>query len=349
MASFDPLGRYSMRAFAPIGCLLAAIGHSTAFADAIHLSGDTMGTTYNITVVDPPGDATEASLGTEVATVLAEVNSQLSNWDPESEVSRFNAAISTDPIPVSEAFATVIRTAAKAHELSGGKFDVTLAPLIDLWGFGPRQPGEPVPDDADIEAALTNVGQARMLTLAGDTGTLAKTNPGVTVNLSAIAKGYGIDQLAAALAALGARNYLVEIGGDLVTRGLNPDGNAWAIGIERPDSAGGTIASVVRVSDMGMATSGDYRNYFEDGGVRYSHIIDPTTGRPITHGTASVSVLAPDATTADAMATALLVVGAEEGRAIAEREGLAALFITRAADGFVTTTTAGFDALVATE
>jgi FAD:protein FMN transferase len=341
---------FAMCRLAPLAFILAtAGGHGAAIAETIRLSGDTMGTTYHVTVVDPPADAGEAALGAAVTSVLAEVNGKLSNWDPESEVSRFNAAATTEPIPVSEAMAEVMRVASSAHEISNGRFDVTLAPLIDLWGFGPRQPGDPLPEDEEIEAALATVGQGEMLRLEGAPPTLAKAVPGVSVNLSAIAKGYGIDRVAAALEALGATDYLVEIGGDMMTRGRNPDGEAWSIGIERPDSGGGSIATVVAVSGYGMATSGDYRNYFEAEGVRYSHIIDPTTGRPITHGTASVTVLAANATTADALATALLVMGAEEGLAVAEREDLAAHFITRGGEGFETAYSSAFEAALATD
>jgi thiamine biosynthesis lipoprotein len=320
-----------------------------AAAETIRLSGETMGTTYHVTVADAPGEATGETLGAAIEAVLAEVNGKLSNWDPDSEVSRFNASASTDPVPVSPAFAAVMRAAEAAHTLSGGKFDVTLAPLIELWGFGPRQPDDPVPSDAAIAAALMSVGQTEKLALAEDGATLTKSAPGVTVNLSAVAKGYGIDQVAAALEAQGAARYLVEIGGDLVARGTNDRDAPWSIGIERPDARGGSVETVVPVRDMGLATSGDYRNYFEVDGVRYSHIIDPTSGRPITHGTAAVSVLAEDATTADALATALLVVGADEGLAIAEREGLAAYFVVRDGDGFASAASSAFENLVASE
>lgn len=311
--------------------------------EVLRLSGDTMGTTYNITVVDAPENVDEDTLSAAIEAMLAIVNSQMSNWDKNSEVSRFNTNTSTEPLPISAEFATVMLAASEVHSLSGGKFDVTLAPLINLWGFGPKKPGEPIPSDTEISAALTNVGQSRVLTLSESPLTLQKSTPGVSVNLSAIAKGYGVDQLAAVLRDQGIENYLVEIGGDLVAAGLNENDEAWVIGIEKPNAASQTVQLIVPVSDLGMATSGDYRNYFEKGGIRYSHIIDPTVGRPISHRTTSVTVLAENAMLADALATAMLVVGAEEGLALAEANDLAVFFISRQEDEFMTAASRAFE------
>lgn len=321
------------------GCLFDA-EHET-----LRVSGKTMGTTYHITVVDAPKGTTEDGLLDRIETVLADVNGKLSNWDPNSEVSLFNAAQSTDAVTISASFAQVLSVANDIHALSDGKFDVTLAPLIELWGFGPQKPGEPIPSDEDIAAALETVGQSTLLELNGTS--LRKARPDVTVNLSAIAKGFGVDQIAEALKTDGIDRFLVEIGGDLVTSGLNADDEPWTIGIERPDAGSRTVEEIVSLSGKGMATSGDYRNYFEEDGLRYSHIIDPTTGRPITHRTASVTVIADDAMTADAMATALLVVGRETAFAIAEKAGIAVLAIERVEGQFNTITSPAFDALTA--
>ncbi|WP_425045206.1 FAD:protein FMN transferase [Primorskyibacter sp. S87] len=299
--------------------------------EVVQLSGETMGTTYHITAIGE--DLDEASLSVSVEETLAAVNAKMSNWDPNSEVSVFSASESTEPQQVSAEFAAVISAANVVHEQSGGLFDVTLGPLIELWGFGPRKPEDPVPSDADIEAALAGVGQEKLLNLDADAGTLAKAEASVGINLSAIAKGYGIDAVASTLQTAGVENYMVEIGGDLVTRGENDKGEAWRIGIERPDPAAQGVQLIVPVSDRGMATSGDYRNFFEQDGVRYSHIIDPTTGRPITHRTTSVTVLADDAMMADAWATAMLALGQKRGLEIAEANKLAVFFISRAEGG----------------
>ncbi|KIC40555.1 thiamine biosynthesis protein ApbE [Ruegeria sp. ANG-R] len=295
--------------------------------DVVRLSGETMGTTFNITAIGD--DLDEAALGTAVQETLAQVNAKMSNWDPASEVSTFSASTSTDPIPVSDEFALVIEAANEVHAKSDGTFDVTLGPLIELWGFGPRKPEDPVPADADIEAALAQVGQARLLTLDSAAGTLAKSDADVGVNLSAIAKGYGIDAVAERLREAGIENYMVEIGGDLVAMGQNDKGESWQIGIEKPETGAQGIQLIVPLDNLGMATSGDYKNFFEQDGVRYSHIIDPTTGRPITHRTTSVTALAENAMMADAWATAMLALGQERGLELAEKHKLAVFFISR--------------------
>jgi thiamine biosynthesis lipoprotein len=299
--------------------------------DVVRLSGETMGTTFNVTAIGE--DLDESALAASVEETLAAVNAKMSNWDPNSEVSTFSASDSTDPVAVSDEFALVLAAANDVHDKTGGAFDVTLGPLIELWGFGPRKPEDPVPSDADIEAALAGVGQNRLLTLDAAAGTLAKSEPGVGINLSAIAKGYGIDAVAETLRDAGIENYLVEIGGDLVSKGLNDKGEAWQIGIEKPQAGSQSLQLIVSLDDRGMASSGDYKNYFEQDGVRYSHIIDPTTGRPITHRTTSVTVLAENAMMADAWATAMLALGQEKGMKLAEEHKLAVYFISRDVTG----------------
>jgi len=316
--------------------------------EVVRLSGETMGTTFNITAIGE--DIDETALAASVEETLAQVNAKMSNWDPNSEVSTFSASDSTAPSDVSEEFAYVIAAANEVHEKSNGTFDVTLGPLIELWGFGPRKPEDPVPADADIQAALNGVGQARLLKLDSAAGTLAKSNADVGINLSAIAKGYGIDAVAQALSDAGLENYMVEIGGDLVAKGQNDKGESWRIGVEKPETGSQSIQLIVPVDNLGMATSGDYKNFFEQDGVRYSHIIDPTTGRPITHRTTSVTVLAENAMMADAWATAMLALGQEEGLRLAEEHQLAVFFISRdvaaGEDAYITVQSSAFkDAL----
>lgn len=314
----------------PLGLLLAGCFDEET-GETYRLAGETMGTTYHVVAVDVPPEVTETQLAVAVDETLKAVNASMSNWDPNSEVSLFNADTGTEPVAISPEFAHVMAAANEVHALSGGKFDVTLFPLIELWGFGAKKPGDPIPSDAEIAAALEHVGQARFLTLEG--GALAKSDPAVSVNLSAIAKGYGNDAVAEALRGFGVENYLVEIGGDLVAAGVNDKGEPWKIGIETPDAKSNAVEMVLPVSDLGMATSGDYRNYFEQDGVRYSHLIDPTTGRPVTHRATSVTVLAESGMMADALATAMMVLGEEAGMAVAEANDLAVFFISRAEAG----------------
>jgi FAD:protein FMN transferase len=331
-----------MRLLACSAALLLALGSCDDSPEVLRIAGETMGTTYHVTIVEPPGDLEADGAYAIVGDTLDEVNESMSNWDPASEVSRFNARRSTEPVKVSDDLAAVIRTADMIHVLSGGRYDVTLAPLIDLWGFGPEHRDDAVPSAAEIARAREDVGQGRLLDLRAG-AMLAKRRPGVTINLSSIAKGYGIDAVARALEARGVERYLVEIGGDLVAAGLNAEGKPWSIGIERPDAGTEGIEQIVPVRDMGMATSGDYRNFFEKDGVRYSHILDPLTGRPISHRTASVTVFAENATLADGLATALLAVGADDGLGIAEENGIAAMFIDHDGDDFVIRSSSRFE------
>ena len=313
--------------------------------EVVRLSGETMGTTFNIIAIGE--DLDETALGTAVQDTLARVNGKMSNWDPNSEVSTFSASTDTGPVAVSDEFALVIEAAQDVHAKSNGTFDVTLGPLIELWGFGPRKPEDPVPADADIQAALDAVGQAKLLKLDRAAGTLAKSNPSVGINLSAIAKGYGIDAVAETLREAGIEDYMVEIGGDLVAKGENEKGEDWRIGIEKPETDAQGIQLIVPLDDLGMATSGDYKNFFEQDGVRYSHIIDPTTGRPITHRTTSVTVLADNAMLADAWATAMLALGQDKGMKLAEQHKLAVFFISRdvtgGEDAYITVQSSAFN------
>lgn len=318
-----------MKRLLALFCLLALTACDGDGGAVVTVAGNTMGTTYQVTAVGPPDGVTAEMLSADIETVLAEVNGRLSNWIGESEISRFNAARSVDPVTPSPDLTAVMEEAFYLHQLSGGRFDVTLAPLIDLWGFGStRKPGE-IPDDDAIAAALKAVGTTKVLAFDASVPRLRKKVPDATVNLSAIAKGYGVDRIADVLRRRGVENFLVEIGGDLICRGKNPSGEDWRIGIEKPDAKTRTIQLVVPVSGLGMATSGDYRNFVEKDGRRYSHIIDPRTGRPVTHDLASVTVLADTAMRADGLATAFLVLGAEKGLEIADKTGIAAYFIVR--------------------
>jgi thiamine biosynthesis lipoprotein len=231
-----------------------------------------------------------------------------------------------------------METADTLHVASDGAFDVTLGPLIDAWGFGANLRTPKSPNPAELEQALALVGQDQLLLTP--TG-LIKTDAKAEVFTSGIGKGYGVDLVAQALTNLGLTDFMVEIGGDLYTSGRNRDAMEWKIGIESPNPLDSNLQQIANVSNLGMATSGDYRNYFEEDGVRYSHILDATTGRPITHRTASATVLAESAMLADGWATAMLALGRERGMEIANTLDVAVLFIDRngasLADGFEAT------------
>lgn len=324
----------------------AALAACKADLPVLRLSGQTMGTHYNIVAIPSGKTVDEKAMQAAVNAALAEVDTQMSNWNAASEITRINAAPAGETVTLSPALARVMEGAEKVHRASEGRFDVTVGPMIDLWGFGSGAQQPHKPSDADIAGMMGRVGQDRVLSFAG--GELTKTTGDAEIYLSAIGKGHGVDRVADVVRSFGVSDFMVEIGGDLYTSGRNPDGVPWQIGIESPVAGDRSLHSVVDVSGLGMATSGDYRNYFEAEGQRYSHIIDPATGRPILHDTVSATVLTEDAMLADAWATAMLVLGRKRGLEIAESEGLAVLFIDREQGaGFSTATSSHFTALQA--
>ncbi|MEM1380724.1 MAG: FAD:protein FMN transferase [Pseudomonadota bacterium] len=329
---------------------VAFVAGCSADPEVVVIEGDAFGTTYRVAIVDESGSVDPAALKPVIDRSIEETNALFSNWQDNSEVSAFNRAAANAPIAVSPAFQELILTADVIHDASAGQFDITVGPLIELWGFGARGPEAAVPSAEKIAAAQASVGQSRMLALDPVRGTLTKKSSETTIYLAAIAKGSGIDALARALEQQGFDDFMVEVGGDLFAVGDGPTRQGWRIGVESPVPFSRQIQRVVAVNGQGMATSGDYRNFFEEDGTRYSHIIDAVTGRPVTHRTASVTVLAENAALADAWATALLALGAERGLQIAEDQKLAALFIVRHEDSakgeFRQVTTSAFESLL---
>lgn len=295
------------------------------------LTGQTMGTAFTVKVVVPPESViSQGEVEAAIRGAVDAVDSSMSTYQEDSELSRFNRH-GTEQFEASESLIDVVSEAQRIAELSAGAFDITVGPLVDAWGFGP----DPVDDapGADAIAALLSENGYQRLEVDADEGTLRKDLDAIRCDLSAIAKGYAVDRVSHDLSRLGLHDFMVEIGGEVRTAGRNLGGDAWRIGIERPETVGGGLWSAVTLVDAAMATSGDYRNYYERDGVRISHTIDPRTGRPVTHRLASVSVIHASCMTADALATALSVLGPEEGRALVEREGIAALFLIRTDDG----------------
>jgi thiamine biosynthesis lipoprotein len=299
----------------------------------VELAGATMGTRWTLKLNAPElGAGGSRGVGSAVQATLDRVDALMTTWDPESEVSRLNRHAETVPFPVSPETARVLDVARQVSVLTGGAFDVTVRPIVSAWGFGATDRTPHPPTRAELDALRGRVGY-QLLRLDLEARSVSKVHPDVECDLSAIAKGFGVDEVARVLGERGHGDFLIEVGGELRASGLRPDGRSWRVAIERPDVTGRAIHRVVGLSDRSLATSGDYRNYYERDGRRFSHLIDPRTAAPVAHGLASVSVIHPSATWADALATALSVLGPEEGGALAEREGLAVHFIVREKDG----------------
>ena len=325
--------------------ILAAGGCGEPAPVEFRLSGSAMGTTFNVAIV-ARRDFDDEHWRQHVHAVLGEVDARMSTYREDSEVTRFNRSTSTGWFDVSPQLCRAVSQSLDLNARTGGAFDITVAPLVDIWGFGPGGARTAPPDNADIDAALRSTGSGR-LRADCTRGALRKEIPGLQIDLSGFAKGLAADLVAAGFDDGGLRNYLVEVGGELRTRGLNAEGRPWRIAIETPDSDGRAIERIVPWSDGAVATSGDYRNYFESGGRRYSHTIDPRTGRPVTHRLASASVLAGTAAEADALATALMVLGPDAALEFAERENVAAYLLVRDGDGFTERMSPAFAALAA--
>jgi thiamine biosynthesis lipoprotein len=313
----------------------------------VAIAGETMGTTWEVKLASADLGPEEIRRAAAVAqAAVDDVVSRMSTWEPDSEISRFNAHRSTDPFPVSAATLEVMKVAEQASAMTRDGFDVTVAPLVAAWGFGMATPPEAPPDDATIAALLEHVGH-RLIEVDAGTGTLRKRDPAVEVDLSAIAKGYGVDRVAEALEAEGHHDYLVEVGGELRVAGRKLDGQPWRVAIERPTEGMRQIHETLVLADAALATSGDYRNFYERDGRRISHTIDPRTGRPIAHTLASVSVVHSSAMWADALATGLDVLGPAAGYHVAETLGIPAYFIVRTgAAGFSSRPTTTMQALL---
>lgn len=318
-------------------CLLAACSDGRRpEVPQLALDGRTMGTSWSVRIAEPPEGVDALALQSALEERLVAVNALMSTYDPDSQLSRFNAAPPDVWFAVDAELLEVVRAARELSEATDGAFDVTVGPLVNLWGFGPGAEvtrGE-VPADTEVAAALARTGFER-LELRDEPPALRKSGR-LVVDLSAIAKGYGVDVLAELVEAAGAERWLVEIGGELRAEGLNARGLPWQVGIEVPDTTQrGLAREAIGLESGAVATSGDYRNFFTVDGVRYSHTIDPGSGRPVTHDVASVTVVHPSAMWADGWATALNVLGAERGLPIAEARGLPVSFIRYGDDGLL--------------
>ena len=349
---FDPvyrLPRYRFPSFAVLLTLVAlAACEPTPPDPTVRLAGSTMGTSYELKLVPTPGQVIPAGLKTRADELLARVNQQMSTYDPNSELSRFNRNPSTNWIAVSPELQQVVAEALRISELSSGAFDITVGPLVNLWGFGPEPRRDQVPSDTAIAQARERVGYWRLQTREQPPA-LKKELADLYVDLSAIAKGYGVDQLTALVETTGITNYLVAIGGEIRARGHNGQGQPWTIAIEKPVPGQRAVERLIRFGDRSVSTSGDYRNFFEQNGQRYSHLIDPRTGRPVPQTLVSVTVISDRSMEADATATALMASGPEPGFQLASEHHLAAFFILAKPDGFQERYTPEFEPYLAPE
>ncbi len=313
-------------------------------AAAVAFDGRTMGTTYRV-VLGPSGSAADAdALQQSVDSLLLAINTSMSTYDPQSELSRFNGFADTTPVSISAAFRSVVQQALDVYRASDGHFDVTVGPLVDAWGFGAAERAPGPPSRAMLDSLRAFVGSEK---LRLDEQGLSKSDARVRVDLSAIAKGFAVDQVSVLLTARGLPEHLVEIGGELRGRGLNVRGEPFRVGIEEPDPDRITVRLAVALDDRSLASSGNYRNFYEVDGVRFAHTIDPKTGAPVRHTLLAVSVLHMECSLADAWATALMAAGADKAWSLAQANGLDVLLLTDGGDGRVDERlTAGFQRAV---
>ena len=330
--------------------MLAVLCACAGCGDApVELQGRTMGTTWSVVVPDPPEGVDADRLQSIVDEVFAEVNATLSTYDPSSELSRFNQYESTSPVAASPMLCEVIALAADVGEATGGAFDVTVGPLVGLWGFGSTAgdgAGARTPDAATLAATRSQVGRDKLI-VDRVAGTLRKSAPELAVDVDGIAPGFAVDRVAERFEDIGVQRYLIELGGELRGRGLSPDRRPWRVAIEAPLGGERRPYALVALDGQGLSTSGDYRDARIVDGRRVSHTIDPRTGAPVGHRLASVTVVQGTAALADAYATALMVLGPQEGFELATRMGIPALFIVRSEDGreFTERATASFELL----
>tara|TARA_R110001599_G_scaffold119118_2_gene288828 strand:+ start:9121 stop:10134 length:1014 start_codon:yes stop_codon:yes gene_type:complete len=303
---------------------------STFSPELVSFSGPTMGTTYTVKFYTTENVKKPSDLKVGVDAALVRVNKLMSTYDPNSELSVFNKLPANQFSNISEDMAYVIDKALLISEMSGGEYDITIGPLVNLWGFGPGNREDKVPSELLIDEAKSRVGY-HYLKLDGRRLTKEKN---IYVDLSSIAKGYGVDMVAQVLQSKGVRSYLIEVGGEILSKGVKADGESWKVAIESPAGGHEIVERILSVTDVAVATSGDYRNYFEKNGVRYSHTISPKTGRPITHRLVSVTVVDKTTTMADGLATAITVLGPEKGFEFAQKNGIAAYLLIKTDFGF---------------
>ena len=323
--------------------LLAALTGCWFSERVEEFGGPTMGSTYSIKYVADQHSPSPELLQREVDAILAEIDQQMSTYRDDSVIEQFNQAPVGSCQAMPSAVLELVEAGRVLNQQSQGAFDLTLEPLLNLWGFGPKARVEKVPTPEQLAAARMRIGMQHLRR----TGEQLCKDADVQVDFNSIAAGYAVDRVVQRLTELGVTRYLVEITGELKAAGKKPDGQPWRIGLEAPQEGERVAQRVLALDGYGVSTSGDYRNYFEENGRRYSHTLDPLTGAPISHRLAAVTVLDKSTLRADGLSTVLMVMGTERGVVFAERMGIAAFFVTREDDAFVTQTTQAFEQLFA--
>lgn len=301
------------------------------------MTGATMGTTYSIKYVAPTESGRTpdaATISKEIEARLDEINGLMSTYRTDSEISRFNAFQETTPFKVSKKLMDVLEMAQGVSKMTDGAFDITVGPLVNAYGFGAGEKSDHLLTRAEVDELLKRVGY-RLLELDPEALTIRKKRPDIYVDLAAIAKGYGVDEVSDILEANGVTDYMVEIGGEVRAKGRNAQGLTWQIGVEKPVEDKREIQRVIPLSGEAVATSGDYRNFYMSESRRVSHMINPKTGRPVSSNLGSVAVVHDRCAMADALATAFMVMPPKEAFEVAEKEEIAALFLFREPDNTI--------------
>lgn len=300
--------------------------------EILEFTGQTMGTWYSVKVSDLPASLSPEEVASLIKSQVEDINNKMSTYKPESELSLFNKTPINTPYSLSAETFQVLLKSVNIWRESMGAFDITIGPLVNVWGFGPDGSSMKIPDQAKMAAAWGRVGTDG-LTLDREKRTLLKSKD-LYLDLSAIAKGYAVDQVAAALEQAGVQRYLIELGGELRAGESKASNLPWQVAVEEPETHLRKVHTVIPLDNVAMATSGDYRNFFEQDGKRFSHTIDPRTGRPVEHSLVSVSVIMPQCADADGWATAMMVLGPEQGMELAETKKLAVYMILKSEQGF---------------
>lgn len=298
---------------------------------AVALHGKTMGTTFNVKYYPTDSTPNQQQVLAAINKRLVEVNQLMSTYIPDSELSLLNKTKAGDSFRLSPENVYLINEALRVNQMSEGYYDITVGPLVNLWGFGPNGRVTKQPEQVLIDESREWVGADK---LSISSNQIVKPHDNTYIDLSSLAKGYGVDEVARVLELFSVENYLVEIGGELRVKGIKPNNVDWVVAIEKPVTDRREVQLYVKPRDMAIATSGDYRLYFEENGVRFSHLIDPLTGKPIQHKLVTVTVFHPSSATADALSTAINVMGAEKGLALAEKHNIAVYMLVKSADGF---------------
>lgn len=320
------------------------VGLAGCGADSLErFGGPTMGSTYSIQYVRTANAPAPKELQRQVESILGDVDQQMSTYRSDSDIERFNRLPANSCLPMPAPILQLVRTGEQLSQASEGAFDLTVEPLLNLWGFGPQARELKVPDAMTLLQARQRVGHQH---LRIDGEQLCK-DAAVEVDFNSIAAGYAVDRISSLLTENGIHHYLAEATGELKAEGHKPDGTPWRIALEEPRDDQQVAEKIIHVDGFGVSTSGDYRNYFQQDGRRYSHTLDARTGAPVSHQLASVTVLHPSALMADGLSTLLLILGPEQGWDYAEQHQVAAFFVVREGGGFVTRSNKAFEQLTA--